>query len=100
MDKSRDEELVHQSLDDEDENAFEILYHRYEVPLLNFFYRRVRDWETAQDLVQETFIRVHAHLGTLRDRKKFSSWLFSIACLLYTSPSPRDRTRSRMPSSA
>ena len=23
-----------------------------------------------------------------------------IACLLYTSPSPRDRTRSRMPSSA
>ena len=50
MDKSRDEELVHQSLDDEDENAFEILYHRYEVPLLNFFYRRVRDWETAQDL--------------------------------------------------
>ena len=25
---------------------------------------------------------------------------FSITCLLYTSPSPRDRTRSRMPSSA
>ena len=24
----------------------------------------------------------------------------AIACLLYTSPSPRDRTRSRMPSSA
>ena len=23
-----------------------------------------------------------------------------LACLLYTSPSPRDRTRSRMPSSA
>ena len=26
--------------------------------------------------------------------------LSSVACLLYTSPSPRDRTRSRMPSSA
>ena len=26
--------------------------------------------------------------------------MFCIACLLYTSPSPRDRTRSRMPSSA
>ena len=25
---------------------------------------------------------------------------FLIGCLLYTSPSPRDRTRSRMPSSA
>ena len=26
--------------------------------------------------------------------------LLYISCLLYTSPSPRDRTRSRMPSSA
>ena len=79
MDASRDEELVHQSLDDEDEGAFEILYHRYEMALLNFFYRRVGSWETAQDLMQETFIKVHTHLGTLRDRKKFSSWMFSIA---------------------
>ena len=29
----------------------------------------------------------------------FIVWLFD-TCLLYTSPSPRDRTRSRMPSSA
>ena len=79
MDESRDEELVYQSLDDENEGAFEILYHRYEMSLLNFFFRRVGSWETAQDLMQETFIRVHKHLGTLRDRKKFSNWMFSIA---------------------
>ena len=29
--------------------------------------------------------------------ESFHKWM---ACLLYTSPSPRDRTRSRMPSSA
>ena len=29
-----------------------------------------------------------------------SDEVFSLTCLLYTSPSPRDRTRSRMPSSA
>ena len=27
-------------------------------------------------------------------------WVYYMFCLLYTSPSPRDRTRSRMPSSA
>ena len=27
-------------------------------------------------------------------------WVGQVSCLLYTSPSPRDRTRSRMPSSA
>ena len=30
----------------------------------------------------------------------FVKWLAFKTCLLYTSPSPRDRTRSRMPSSA
>ena len=33
------------------------------------------------------------------DVKKFASTKHK-GCLLYTSPSPRDRTRSRMPSSA
>ena len=30
----------------------------------------------------------------------FAEWQLAGICLLYTSPSPRDRTRSRMPSSA
>ena len=32
--------------------------------------------------------------------EKFYEWSKDNSCLLYTSPSPRDRTRSRMPSSA
>ncbi|MCG9126000.1 RNA polymerase sigma factor [Candidatus Poribacteria bacterium] len=79
MDEFRDDELVHQNLDGADEGAFEILYHRYEGPLLSFFYRRVNNWETAQDLVQETFIKVHQNLENLKNPKSFSSWLFSIA---------------------
>ena len=79
MEDYRDEELVYQNLDVDDDGTFEILYHRYEGPLLSFFYRRVGNWETAQDLVQETFIKVHQNLSTLRNPKSFSSWLFSIA---------------------
>ena len=37
------------------------------------------------------------HAAGFRDEKKIS---LMYVCLLYTSPSPRDRTRSRMPSSA
>ena len=48
------------------------------------------------------------NLGELTDVEYFQKKLFRslnvpesrLACLLYTSPSPRDRTRSRMPSSA
>ena len=38
-------------------------------------------------------------ISNAEDRKKFRKNMIDI-CLLYTSPSPRDRTRSRMPSSA
>ena len=45
------------------------------------------------------FVGVYAQHNKNRHNKNFSDdirW----SCLLYTSPSPRDRTRSRMPSSA
>ena len=41
--------------------------------------------------------RKRAKGQSIKHRKKFEE---SRNCLLYTSPSPRDRTRSRMPSSA
>ena len=39
------------------------------------------------------------HPKDINDRDSFH-WHADVVCLLYTSPSPRDRTRSRMPSSA
>ena len=39
-------------------------------------------------------------LGVAAPRWKLIDGELNISCLLYTSPSPRDRTRSRMPSSA
>ena len=41
-------------------------------------------------------VMLFAALATVGDGVEQSNWI----CLLYTSPSPRDRTRSRMPSSA
>ena len=42
-----------------DERAFGELVKRYDGRLLNFVYRTVGDRERAQDLVQETFVRVY-----------------------------------------
>ena len=52
------------------------------------------------DAILFNFKVLHSSSGneTNRSRRAFS--MRFIGCLLYTSPSPRDRTRSRMPSSA
>ena len=41
-----------------------------------------------------------ADIGQNLDRKKIANNAKKLGCLLYTSPSPRDRSLSRMPSSA
>ncbi len=47
--------------------------------LLAFIRRRVADDETAADLVQEVFVRVHQGLGELEDDRKLVAWVFRVA---------------------
>jgi RNA polymerase sigma-70 factor (ECF subfamily) len=59
--------------------AFSEHVDRYDKRLLNFVYRTVGDRERAQDLVQETFVRVYRHLHRFDQTKKFSTWIYTIA---------------------
>ena len=44
-----------------------------------FILASVRDESVADDLIQETFLRIQKNLDTVRDPSKISSWIFSIA---------------------
>ena len=61
------------------EAAFRELIRRYERPVFSLIFRMVRDRETAEDLSQETFIKVLNHIDKYRPEFKLSSWLFKIA---------------------
>lgn len=70
---------VVQAFLDGDERAFGELVRRYDGRLVNFVYRTVGDRERAEDLVQETFVRVYRHLHRFDQSKKFSTWIYTIA---------------------
>ena len=59
--------------------AFTELADRSHVRLMNFIQRTIGDRERAEDLVQETFIRVYRHLHRFDQTKKFSTWVYTIA---------------------
>jgi len=61
------------------DSAFRELVRRYERPVFSLIFRMVRDRETAEDLAQDTFIKVLNHIDRYRPEFKFSSWLFKIA---------------------
>ena len=77
-----------------EKRAFGELVERYQTRLLNFVYRTTGDRERAEDLVQETFIRVYRHLHRFDQSKKFSTWVYTIASNLAKNEL---RNRSRNP---
>jgi len=62
-----------------DEAASRELVRRYQRPVFSLIYRMVRDRELAEDLSQDTFVKVLNALASYRPEFKFSSWVFKIA---------------------
>ncbi|MDX9971704.1 MAG: sigma-70 family RNA polymerase sigma factor [FCB group bacterium] len=60
-------------------DAFAELVRRYQSPLVHFCRRMVGSPEDAEDLAQESFVRVYRSLGRLRPEAKFSTVLFGMA---------------------
>lgn len=54
----------------------------------------VHDHDTAEDVVQEAFIRAHASLHAFRGEARFRTWLFRIVMNMALSHMRRDRRRS------
>jgi RNA polymerase sigma-70 factor (ECF subfamily) len=62
-----------------DTEAFNLLVRQWEKPIYNFILRMIGDREEAMDLCQDSFMKAYRELGTLKDRDRFSSWLYRIA---------------------
>ncbi|MBL8024526.1 MAG: RNA polymerase sigma factor [Elusimicrobia bacterium] len=73
-----DEELITATLAG-DGAAFAVLVRRYRPPLLEMACRILGQREEAEDVLQEVFMSVHAHLNRFRGESKLSTWLYTIA---------------------
>lgn len=62
-----------------DEFAFVSLYNRFKSPVFAFSYKMLMDRAQAEDVMQETFLRVYENRDRLMKTSSFKSWLFTIA---------------------
>ncbi len=51
----------------------------YNQDVKQFILSKTKNEQIANDLLQETFIKIHTKLDTLKDYDKLKSWVFSIA---------------------
>ncbi|NOZ62701.1 MAG: sigma-70 family RNA polymerase sigma factor [Calditrichaeota bacterium] len=73
-----DEDLI-ERFQNGDVYAFDLIVKRYKNQLLNFIYRFLGNTEEAEDLVQETFLRVYRNRKAYQKVAKFSTWIYTIA---------------------
>jgi RNA polymerase sigma-70 factor (ECF subfamily) len=87
-------------------SAFEELVTRYGVRLLHFLRSRAGPSEDVEDLVQEPVLKAYRNIGRYDPRRRFSTWLYTIAFRLAVSrhrsrrvlPLPLDRREPEHPS--
>ena len=83
-----------------DEEALTELYARYPVRALHYFQKMLGDLETAQDALQDLFLKLIDARASICVDRKFASWLFAVAhhmcCNEYRSRDVRSRAMTRL----
>ena len=91
-----DAQLVRQVLRGKQE-AFGLLVERYQKPIFNFIYRFYGNYELAQELTQETFLRCYQFLKSYDPERKFSTWLYTVAKNLCIDELKKQRSAREVP---
>ena len=83
---NRDLELeIVQRLRAGDTVAFDAVHAAFHARLFNFLLRLSRRRDVAEDLLEETWLRLVAHAGRLRPDTRLGPWLFTVARNLHVS---------------
>ncbi len=91
-----DQTLI-ESVQNQQSWAFEALFERYEGAVRRHLVNIVVDEAAAEDLLQETFLRVWTHAGQWRGQGSVKGWLFRIATNLSLNHLRARRRRPEQP---
>ncbi len=60
-------------------SAFEVLYQRYQRPILAYIYQITRNYEESACIAQDVFMRVFEHVDRFDTKRRFTTWFYTIA---------------------
>jgi len=78
MNDSSTDKLLVERVQQGDKRAFDLLMSRYQHKLMSLVSRYISDYQEAQDVVQETFIKAYKALPKFRGDSAFYTWLYRI----------------------
>ena len=94
MQQALADEVLMRAFQAGDARAFEALVQRHRTPVFNFLARLLGDRAKAEDLLQETWLKVIRSAPSYEKKAKFTTWLYTIARNLCVDASRRERHRA------
>ncbi len=83
MDRENDGKLIKKFLSGDD-SAFQILVEKYQESIHTLAWRKIQDYHYAEEIMQDTFLRVYKKLPSLKNHNQFAGWVHVIANRLCT----------------
>lgn len=91
--QAKDKNLIERTLKGDNE-AFDMLVIRYRDRVFSLAYHMLLNFEEAEDIAQEVFVRAYRSLGKFRQESGFFTWLYRIAVnIVYTQAKKNTRRR-------
>ena len=85
MERENDVQLIQKILTGDD-NAFNALVKKHQKNVHALVWRKIGDFHYAEEITQDTFLKVYQKLAMLKDPRRFSCWVYRIAtrqCVLF-----------------
>lgn len=95
--KRHDENKIIARCKQGDLSAFDELIHNYEKQVYSFAYRMTGNYDDANDIAGEAFIKVFQAIDTFRGDSNFSTWLFRIVTNTFLDHRKRSKAHINVP---
>lgn len=74
-----DDSLLVRQFKNKDMKAFDQIFSKYHKSIYYYIYKMAFNAEVAEDITQDTFVKVYKHLNKVDDHVKLSTWIYKIA---------------------
>ena len=81
----------------EEEMNFENIYQEFDTKLRRFILGRVSDPDSAEDILQEVYLKTHGNIDSLQDSYRLNSWIYQITRHAIIDYFRRVRTEEELP---
>lgn len=93
----QDERAIIERCKEGDLSAFDELVRRYSKQIFNFAYRMTQNYDDANDIASDAFVKVFNAIDSFRGDAVFSTWIFRIVTNLYLDSRKRSKAHMHIP---